>query len=144
MQSIHFVARRVVLGVLLGMLPFFVQAQEGVKWAWAVKPRFDGASDFAANGLARVVIQGKPSYINAKGEEVIPPRFDRAEDFANGLALVKVNGKGIGYINEKGEEVVPPRFEDAGNFAANGLAAVRENGKWGYIRALGDGSRHAF
>jgi hypothetical protein len=39
-----------------------------------------------------------------------------------------------GYINEKGEEVIPPRFDDAQPFAANGLAAVRVKGKWGYIR----------
>ncbi|MDR2033027.1 MAG: WG repeat-containing protein [Helicobacteraceae bacterium] len=29
----------------------------------------------------------------------------------------------------------PPRFESASDFAANGLAVVKANGKWGYIRA---------
>ncbi|MDR1889686.1 MAG: WG repeat-containing protein [Zoogloeaceae bacterium] len=40
-----------------------------------------------------------------------------------------------GYINEKGEAVIPPRFDDAWNFDANGLASVRVEDTWGYIRA---------
>ena len=45
-----------------------------------------------------------------------------------------MNGK-WGCINEKGEEVITPRFDDAEDFAANGLARVEVNGKYGYIRA---------
>ncbi|MDR2259954.1 MAG: WG repeat-containing protein [Azoarcus sp.] len=35
----------------------------------------------------------------------------------------------------KGKVVIAPRFDEAEDFAANGLAPVRVNGKWGYIRA---------
>ncbi|MDR2678148.1 MAG: WG repeat-containing protein [Zoogloeaceae bacterium] len=40
-----------------------------------------------------------------------------------------------GYINARGEEVIPLRFVKAKDFSANGLAAVRVRGKYGYIRA---------
>ena len=43
----------------------------------------------------------------------------------------------FGYINAQGEIMIPLKFEEAGNFAANGLAAVAENGKRSYINADG-------
>jgi hypothetical protein len=74
------------------------------KEAWAILPRFDDAKDFAANGLARVKVNGKWGYIDEKGEAVILPRFDEAEGFAaNGLAVVRVNDK-YGYIR------IPPKY----------------------------------
>jgi hypothetical protein len=33
---------------------------------------------------------------------------------------------------------ISPRFDNANNFSDNGLAAARENGKWGYINAQGE------
>jgi hypothetical protein len=103
-----------------------------------IPPRFDIAWEFAANGLARVEVDGKIGYINTKGEEVISPRFGFAGDFAdNGLAAVEEDGK-WGYINAQGEEVIPLRFDFARAFTANGLAAVEANGKWGYINTQGE------
>jgi hypothetical protein len=67
----------------------------------------DWASDFSANGLARIAANGKTGYMNARGEQVIPLRwFEETNDFnANGLAWVKENGK-KGYMNAQGEIVV--------------------------------------
>jgi hypothetical protein len=39
-----------------------------------------------------------------------------------------------GYIDQKGKKVILPRFDVAQPFAANGLAAVMAEDKWGYIR----------
>jgi hypothetical protein len=103
-----------------------------------IPPTFEDAWDFAANGLARVEMEGKQGYINAKGGFVIEPNFGWAGDFAaNGLAVVEMEGK-WGYINAKGEEVIPLRYSSAGDFAANGLAPVKMEGKWGYINAKGE------
>ncbi|MDR2636780.1 MAG: WG repeat-containing protein, partial [Zoogloeaceae bacterium] len=62
--------------LLSGLLVFGLgcKAEEAV--AWAIEPRFDEAGNFAANGLARVRIKDKWSYIDAQGEEVIPSRFE--------------------------------------------------------------------
>jgi hypothetical protein len=114
------------------------EARKKAEFEWAIKPRFGEAEEFAANGLARVWVNGKWGYINEKGEEVIKPRFDEAWLFAaNGLAPVKVNGK-WGYINEKGKEVIKPRFDLVWSFAANGLALVLVNGKVGYLNEKGE------
>jgi hypothetical protein len=102
-------------------------ARKKAGFEWVIRPRFAGAGEFAANGLARVAVNGKWGWINEKGEEVIEPRFDEAWSFAaNGLAPVKVNGK-EGYINEKGEEVIKPHFDDAWYFAARPGAG---RGEW--------------
>jgi hypothetical protein len=67
------------------------------------------------------------------------------------MILIRVGDK-AGYINAQGELLIPPEFEygesrhtlgvvwmpDPGRFAANGLAAVKKNGKWGYINVKGD------
>lgn len=97
---------------------------------------FTGADAFAANGLARVVVDDKKlGFINARGKIVIPPVFEDGWNFAaNGLAPVKQNGK-WGYVNDRGELVIPPVFEGAGWFAANGLALVGKDGKYGFINA---------
>jgi hypothetical protein len=113
------------------------EAEQRAEFEWVIKPRFDYAWDFAANGLARVVENGKYGYINAEGKVVIAPRFDDAGHFAaNGLAWVEVKGK-AGYINAEGKVVIEPRFDDTRSFAANGLAQVRVNGKYGYIDEKG-------
>jgi hypothetical protein len=109
------------------------------KIEWAIPPRFDGAQNFAANGLAAVKVNNKWGYINEQGKEVIAPRFDTAWVFgANGLALIQIQDKGYGYINAKGEEVIAPRFEEALAFAVNGLAAVKVEGKHGFINEKGE------
>jgi hypothetical protein len=38
----------------------------------------------------------------------------------------------------EGVVAIPPRFECIGRFVANGLARIKENGKWGYINTKGD------
>ena len=109
------------------------------KGKWVIPPRFDHASNFAANGLASAGKNGKSGYINAQGKWVIPPKFDTAGHFeTNGLAPIFENRK-MGFINAKGEWVIPPKFEARfSDFSANGLAEVIENGKIGYINAKGE------
>jgi hypothetical protein len=53
-------------------------------------------------------------------------------DAPNPEAMLPVDcGALYGYVRGDGTFVVPPRFEFAASFEANGLAAVREGGKWG-------------
>ena len=51
----------------------------------------------------------------------------------NGLG--RVNGKWV-YINSNKDIRVNEQFDDALPFASNGIAAVKENGVWNYIKLL--------
>ena len=41
-----------------------------------------------------------------------------------------------GYIDKKGKVVIPLKYEDAHNFKED-MAAVKSNGKWGFIDITG-------
>ena len=43
----------------------------------------------------------------------------------------------MGVHQRKGEMVIASKFQDVGVWAANGLARVQENKKWGYINTQG-------
>jgi len=64
----------------------------------AVK-RYDEVYEFS-EGFARVVKDLSSSFINAKGEEVIPCIYDHAEPFVKGIALVTQDNN-WGYIDKK-------------------------------------------
>jgi len=105
---------------------------------------FDRAYSFA-DGLAKVVKDGKTYYINHAGTMVIPPIEGslRTRSFAEGLAAVemamKIDGEQqsrTGYMNTKGEFVIPATFEYAGDFS-DGLASASKDGKFGYIDQVG-------
>lgn len=115
------------------------------KGIYVIEPKFDGASNFDDNGLARVVIDGDAGVINEKGEWIIKlGKFPNLGNFGkNGLAWVSVTGydDGAGYINTKGEWVVEPyRYSQLYPFdEKNNLARVQsKDWKYGYINAKGE------
>lgn len=83
-----------------------------------------------SEGLANVKKAGKWGYINKNNEVVIPFKYDRAYGFRNGVAVV-VEGKDRFFIDTEGNPV-SDRFADVYR-ASEGYAAVKVNGKWGYI-----------
>ena len=107
----------------------------------AFSKQFDSVSEFSANGLAVVGLDGMDAYIKTNGEFAFLRKFQWANGFsANGLAAVRpIGSKKSGYINIKGEMVIPPQFDSADGFASNGLAAVRltPDGKYGFIDERG-------
>ena len=59
--------------------------------------------------------------------------FKYVRKFQEGLAPVAAAEHGtFGFINKSGDIVIPYKFENADSFS-EGLAAVRIDGKWGYI-----------
>ncbi|GAP96726.1 WG repeat-containing protein [Leptolyngbya sp. NIES-2104] len=104
---------------------------------WAVQPKFDEASDFY-EGLAAVKINDKWGYINKDGNFVVQTQFDNAKDLSEGLALVKKENK-CSYINTSGKFITQALDVDKNGACpmssfSEGLASVKINGKWGYIR----------
>lgn len=51
---------------------------------------------------------------------------------------VSGNEMKAGFVTYNNETVIPFEYDDARNFTENGLAAVKQNGKWGYIDKAGN------
>ncbi|MCL2159649.1 MAG: WG repeat-containing protein [Oscillospiraceae bacterium] len=115
-------------------------------------------------GLAFAKQNGKWGFIDKSGKFVIQPEYDDVMThdisctvFDDGLALVKKDGK-WGYIDKTGNIVIPfiydydDDYHDDGTVSAianrdennrpslfsNGLAEIKQNGKWGYINKAGN------
>ena len=76
------------------------------------------------------------SYINKKGEVVIPTPYNDCGDFHNGRAFVKGENDKYGFINHMGDVVIPFIYNEVHDFS-DGLAFVKQNGKWFYINTDG-------
>ena len=119
----------------------------------------DGTAKSFSEGLAAVSSYSDWGYIDKTGAEVIPYKYEAANSFHEGFAAVELDGK-LGFINKAGEEVVPFLYdtfdfdsiseedldienlteEDLSRLSvvrdyvvSEGMAAVRLDGKWGYI-----------
>lgn len=101
----------------------------------AFETEFDFAYDFS-DGLAVVQFaddQGKWSVIDLNGEIILQTPY-RILPFSERLApFFNRNKQKWGYININGDKVIPEMFEDARCFR-DGLAAVKSNEGWGYIK----------
>lgn len=81
-----------------------------------------------SNGFARVLSQGKFSFIDQQGKLIAPVQFEDARNFSNKLAAVKKDGK-WGFINEEGKTIVPFEYEIVYDFKEN-VTGVYANNKW--------------
>lgn len=103
-------------------------------------PQFDGVSPFAENLAAIRRLGQRWSYIDVKGNTVIPAKYESAGRFSEGLAAVELkvgNGYRWGFIDSTGKQVIEPKFYKA-RFFSEGLAGVQaESGRWGYIDKTG-------
>jgi hypothetical protein len=75
---------------------------------------------------------------------VVQPKYESIHQFQEGLALVKDGGSILGrdsarygFIDRTGAEIIPAQFRKAGDFS-EGLAAVKVENFWGYIRPTGE------
>jgi hypothetical protein len=98
---------------------------------------FEDAMNFSA-GLAAVRVGNKWRFITHEGKKNFDLEFAKVSDFNEGLAAVQEeeNGK-FGFIDSFGNYAIRPVFDDARPFS-EGLAAVRVNGRWGYVDKKGE------
>ncbi len=78
-------------------------------------------------------------FIDTKGNMVIEPVYSSVSWFFEGLSAVSKNiggSKRFGYINKNGEAVSAFDYEAAKDFK-NGVACVKQNGKFGLIDKFG-------
>ncbi len=105
---------------------------------WAVKPQFEAARAFTADGLARVKRNGLWGFLGSDLSLRITPQFVQVEGFANGMAAVQVKDK-WGFVDTTGALVVKPQYRMVWRYGKNGLArvAVGEK-KYGFIDRKGN------
>ena len=92
-----------------------------------------------SEGLSPVIDKGVCFYINKSAEIslILQKTYKHIYSFHEGLAkFCDCHGR-YGFINKKGIEVIAPIYSDAHHFR-EGLVAVCNNGKWGYIDYLGN------
>ncbi len=132
---------------------------------YVLAPTYDEAKSFR-QGLAAVCLEGKGwGFIDPAGAWAVPPHFAFADSFSDGLAVVKEDGNRS--CLENGGIAVPEGSECEGDYdpdergpgpfflidragrratskgyhcitrVADGMAAVRLNGRWGYVDRTG-------
>ncbi len=137
-----------------------------LKWGYidetghmVIAPTFFDAGDFNG-GIARVLRKGpnglETGFIDRSGKYIIAPQPDKGYgeisegliEFAGARKVEhQINLPGNmafgrrgptlwGYIDKTGKVVIAPRLEEVTSFA-EGLAAVKLDGKWGYIDKTG-------
>lgn len=112
--------------------------------SWVIKPKFEYAGQFE-NGRAKVGKDGKFGYIDYSGKEVIKIDFTEIGLWEDGKCKVAKGGdrdddgnlkdQKYGYINVRGEELLKCEYDEIGFFNKFGLAYVRKDDKYGYIRS---------
>jgi hypothetical protein len=99
------------------------------------------ASDFNRFGLREnralfpVIVGNVAGYIDAHGKVVVQPRFQKAFPPAEGYARV-IDGIQTRFLDVHTFKMIPGNFEAASDFS-EGLAAVKVEGRWGYIDRAG-------
>lgn len=118
---------------------FFVDRNGSIK----DPPRkYDELYDFKS-GFARGIIKGKNNnpntyyYINKDLKEELTISSKEAYSFWDDVAVIK-RDKEYELMNKKGEIVKSLGTIDVVKFSVEGLLAIRNNGKWGYINNRGD------
>ncbi len=88
---------------------------------------------FRGNAIAR--INGNFGIIQREGKILTKFNWDYIYPYSDGFALAKYHNGTYTYLNEQGKQL-KKKYEDAKPFSA-GFAAVKENGKWGFIDKSG-------
>lgn len=96
---------------------------------------FTDARAFVSLEPAAVCIDGKWGFVDTTGKVVIEPQYEDARSFNVGLGGVCIDGK-WGYVNTSAESRIECQFEDCRSFAASGIAAVKSEDTWKFVRLL--------
>ncbi len=98
---------------------------------------FEDARNFC-EGLATVRVGGRWRFITHKGNKQFDLELVKATNFGDQLAAVQEeeNGK-YGFIDHSGRYIINPTFDNAKPFT-EGLAAVRLNKRWGFVKKSGE------
>ena len=90
-----------------------------------------------SEGLAYATNQnGIVYYLDKKGYEAFNVKAKEGSKCTAGFIIIKDNGNRFYHVNKMGKPINEKTWEEAGAFI-EGLSAVKDNGKWGFIDTLG-------
>jgi hypothetical protein len=101
-----------------------------------VSLQFDDCEDFT-EGRGIVKLNNDYGCLDASGKCVVEPQFKYMGQYSHGLSHTALDDRQWGFIDLDGSMAISFKFEDATPFR-EGLAAVKLNGKWGFINRAGD------
>lgn len=87
----------------------------------------------------RIVVKqdGKYKIINAKQETLLECSYEEVKAYEDSQPTVYKDKTGYGYMRSDGSVFIEAQFEDAMPYKG-GAAAIKVNGKWGYIDQYGN------
>ncbi|MCD4702008.1 MAG: WG repeat-containing protein, partial [Candidatus Aegiribacteria sp.] len=105
-----------------------------------IEPHYAGMGGVSENLIP--VIETEDAlwgYLDMHGRWAIKPRYEAAYDFGNGHALIKTCDFQSEIINTDGTIVatMDVKLDEAGCFAGNGVAWIRQGGRYGLLRVDG-------
>lgn len=86
---------------------------------------------YATNGQTGTIY-----YLNKKGIDVFNVPAKEGSKCTNGFIIIKDKGDRFYHVNKTGKPISTKNWDEVGEFF-EGLAMVKENGKWGFIDTLG-------
>ncbi|MES2764934.1 MAG: WG repeat-containing protein [Bacteroidota bacterium] len=92
-------------------------------------------------GMMSAYVNNKLTFINEKGETVIPPtdKYNNVYPFDDGVTAVGKGNRSFtkwGYIDKSGQEIIPLQYDEAKPFK-KGVAIVKKGNMWGLIDKTG-------
>jgi|GEM_PF-1112019 KWG Leptospira. len=90
-------------------------------------PIYDRIGPFKADGMARVVNDGKIGYLDSAYQVCIPIIYDDGDIFIHGMAKVKLNGEEL-FVDRAGKRIYPDEATIQAREAA--IAETKEDMRW--------------
>jgi hypothetical protein len=98
------------------LYPAIVKTKNGTAWGYinkegvfVIKPQYDYANDFQANGLAIVEKNNLSGLIDRYGRYIVPPKYINITQFSEGRAVV-IDNSGFKVMNESGKILTPKPY----------------------------------
>lgn len=106
--------------------------------SFVIQPQYDYAEAFSTDGVAKVMVAGKYSYINTENETIITENFQNSGNFYNGYAVVKKDGK-QGLLKADGTYAIPLGEYQFPKAVSEGLIVYKDSsGLYGYMDVAGN------
>ena len=139
-----------------GVIDSMLRVKKEGKWGYIdiygnvkIPFRYDFACNFEA-GLAYVILEGQPGFINPKGEwltetfkvkQYCPEDAEAAEEIPNSFDgssthFIISRDSLYGVADSLGKSIIPTVYDEIGYYY-NGIIHVKKNGKWGAYKENG-------